>query len=76
MKRATNILERTTKKVGEYYETAGLKWKSDNIKFPLSYDNALKRLKTIENKIKKYPTFIRNIPRKLMTTLKKDTYKD
>lgn len=68
---ATDILERTTKKVGEYYETAGLQWKSDNIKFPLSYDNALKRLKTIENKMEKDPNFHKKYTEKIDDYLEK-----
>jgi hypothetical protein len=57
-KRAIAIFENTIRKVDNPYET-GLLWKSDNFKCPPSYDNALKRLKTIEKKMEKDTNKIR-----------------
>jgi hypothetical protein len=63
--RAMSILEKTTRKVGERYES-GLLWKSDDFKFPPSYENALKRLKHIERKMAKDPTFKEEYTKKIV----------
>ncbi|XP_054277733.1 uncharacterized protein LOC128996429 [Macrosteles quadrilineatus] len=53
---ALKILEDTTKKVGDRYES-GLLWKSEDFKYPPSYENALKRLKGIERKMARDENF-------------------
>ncbi|XP_054290773.1 uncharacterized protein LOC129005790 [Macrosteles quadrilineatus] len=54
--KALKILEDTTKKVGDRYES-GLLWKSEDFKYPPSYENALKRLKGIERKMARDENF-------------------
>ncbi|XP_044317429.1 uncharacterized protein LOC123038042 [Drosophila rhopaloa] len=50
--RALGILNGTTKRVGQRYQT-GLLWKDDEVRLPNSYDMALKRLVNIERKMKR-----------------------
>ncbi|XP_058828874.1 uncharacterized protein LOC131688562 [Topomyia yanbarensis] len=58
--RARSILERTTKRVGNRFET-GLLWKMDDVHFPDSYPMALKRTKQLERKLEKSPELYQNI---------------
>ena len=53
-KRARQILESTTRRVTEGFET-GLLWRRDDVSFPNSYAMAFSRLKSIERKIQKSP---------------------
>ncbi|XP_053686195.1 uncharacterized protein LOC128735731 [Sabethes cyaneus] len=53
-KRAREILQSTTKRVGKRYET-GLLWKWDNIEFPNSYGMAYRRLRSLERRLSKEP---------------------
>ncbi|KAH8276141.1 hypothetical protein KR026_001701 [Drosophila bipectinata] len=50
--RALSTLEKTTKRVGQRYET-GLLWKDDEVRLPESYSMALRRLVNIERKMKR-----------------------
>ncbi|XP_054272891.1 uncharacterized protein LOC128993157 [Macrosteles quadrilineatus] len=50
--RGVSILEDTIKKTGDHYEV-GLLWKNDEFNFPPSYDNALRRLNTLEKKMER-----------------------
>ncbi|XP_070067060.1 uncharacterized protein [Drosophila virilis] len=54
--RAQRILEDTTVKIGERYQT-GLLWNRDNVELPRSYDMAYKRLVNIERKMKRNDQF-------------------
>ncbi|XP_070066031.1 uncharacterized protein [Drosophila virilis] len=54
--RAQRLLEDTTIKIGEPYQT-GLLWNRDNVEFPRSYDMAYKRLVNIERKMKRNDQF-------------------
>ncbi|XP_062538860.1 uncharacterized protein LOC134207155 [Armigeres subalbatus] len=56
-KRARKILERTTKRIGNRYET-GLVWKTDDPRFPDSYPVALRRMR-----LDKCPKLIESISR-------------
>ncbi|XP_055622190.1 uncharacterized protein LOC129765786 [Toxorhynchites rutilus septentrionalis] len=58
--RAREILERTTKRIGDRFET-GLIWKHDNPTFPDSYFMAFKRMKALENRLSKNPELQQNI---------------
>ncbi|XP_055638295.1 uncharacterized protein LOC129776590 isoform X2 [Toxorhynchites rutilus septentrionalis] len=51
-KRARILLETTTQRVGQRFET-GLLWKSDVIEFPDNYSMALRRLQSLERKLQK-----------------------
>ncbi|XP_055633239.1 uncharacterized protein LOC129773625 [Toxorhynchites rutilus septentrionalis] len=51
-KRAKWMLEQTTKRVGNRYET-GLLWKRDDVKLPDNYDMALRRLECLERRMQK-----------------------
>ncbi|XP_062556867.1 uncharacterized protein LOC134221695 [Armigeres subalbatus] len=53
-KRAREILERTTVRVGDRFET-GLLWKSDDRMFPDSLPMARRRLKQLEQRLEKSP---------------------
>ncbi|XP_043069090.1 uncharacterized protein [Drosophila bipectinata] len=50
--RALSTLEKTTKRVGQRYET-GLLWKDDEVRLPESYSMDLRRLVNIERKMKR-----------------------
>ena len=52
--RAMSILERTTKKLPDRYET-GMLWKEDGVKFPDNKGMALKRLEATERSLKRNP---------------------
>ncbi|XP_070067136.1 uncharacterized protein [Drosophila virilis] len=53
---AQRILEDSTVKLGERYQT-GLLWNRDNVELPRSYDMAYKRLIKIERKMKRTDQF-------------------
>ena len=54
--RAQRILDATTKRVGDRWET-GLLWLYEYLHFPDSYSMALSRLKNIEKQMRKDPSF-------------------
>lgn len=62
--RARSIMERTTKRIGDRYET-GLLWKRDEVHLPDSYPMALKRLKQLEKKLEKSPELYQNVRRQI-----------
>ncbi|XP_062702166.1 uncharacterized protein LOC134285450 [Aedes albopictus] len=51
-KRAQQILQETTVRIGERYET-GLLWKHDEVEFPDSYGMAMRRLECLERRMSK-----------------------
>ncbi|XP_049286349.1 uncharacterized protein LOC125765367 [Anopheles funestus] len=53
-KRAKDILERTTRRVGNRFET-GLLWREDNRSFPDSYPTAEKRMQQLARRLKRNP---------------------
>ncbi|XP_062703633.1 uncharacterized protein LOC134286082 [Aedes albopictus] len=53
-RRARDILERTTKRIGDRFET-GLLWRADDIVFPNSFPMALRRLEHLERRLEKTP---------------------
>lgn len=59
-KRAREILERTTKRVGDRFET-GLLWKTEDPRFPDSYPMALRRMKQLEKRLEKNPVLHQNV---------------
>ncbi|XP_065084732.1 uncharacterized protein LOC135706971 [Ochlerotatus camptorhynchus] len=63
-KRCARILETTTKRVGERFES-GLLWKYDNFEFPDSYPMAVKRLQCLESRMAKDPSLKQNILRQI-----------
>ncbi|XP_036320424.1 uncharacterized protein LOC118734934, partial [Rhagoletis pomonella] len=54
--RSRKVLEETTRYLGDRYEV-GLLWHEDNIQLPPSYDMALRRLISVENKMAKDDTY-------------------
>ena len=67
---ALKIMEKTTKFVGDRYET-GLLWRAEHIKLPNSYEMAEKRLISLENKFKKNPEFATQYCNKMDDLFKK-----
>lgn len=59
-RRARSILESTTKRIGQRFET-GLLWKNDSIVFPESYKMALRRLQCLERRLVREPALYENI---------------
>ncbi|XP_065079785.1 uncharacterized protein LOC135702687 [Ochlerotatus camptorhynchus] len=53
-RRAREILEKTTRRVGSRFET-GLLWKEDDVRFPESLDMAMKRLRCLEARMDRNP---------------------
>ncbi|XP_058816669.1 uncharacterized protein LOC131679942 [Topomyia yanbarensis] len=58
--RAREVLEKTTIRVGDRFET-GLIWKEDYTTFPDSYPMAMKRLQALERRLAKNPELQRNV---------------
>ncbi|XP_058827483.1 uncharacterized protein LOC131687421 [Topomyia yanbarensis] len=58
--RAREILEQTTRRIGNRFET-GLIWKSDDFEFPDSWGMAVRRLKGLEVKLTKDPELRENV---------------
>lgn len=54
--RSLEIMARTTKKIGNRYET-GLLWKFDDVELPESKKMAERRLRCLEQKMDKNPEF-------------------
>ncbi|XP_062539013.1 uncharacterized protein LOC134207307 [Armigeres subalbatus] len=63
-RRAREILERTTRRVGDRFET-GLLWKNEDPRFPDSFPMALRRMKQLENKLGKNPVLHENVCRQI-----------
>ncbi|XP_062556738.1 uncharacterized protein LOC134221563 [Armigeres subalbatus] len=64
-KRAREILERTTRRIGDSFET-GLLWKNDNPSFPDSYPMAVRRLKQLEKKLERNQELQRNVSEQIL----------
>ncbi|XP_055589070.1 uncharacterized protein LOC129741371 [Uranotaenia lowii] len=62
--RATKIMQETTKRVGDRYES-GLLWKYDFVEFPDSYPMCLRRLQCLERRMGKEPAMRDNIVRQI-----------
>ncbi|XP_062703659.1 uncharacterized protein LOC134286105 [Aedes albopictus] len=58
--RALSIMRTTTKRIGNRFET-GLLWKTDHVKFPNSYEMAVRRLLHLERKLEKDPELYENV---------------
>ncbi|XP_055623158.1 uncharacterized protein LOC129766604 [Toxorhynchites rutilus septentrionalis] len=63
--RALGILQCTTKRLGNRFET-GLLWKNDEFSFPDSYPNAVKRLKQLEQKLERNPAISENVHKQIV----------
>ncbi|XP_053686345.1 uncharacterized protein LOC128735887 [Sabethes cyaneus] len=63
-KRAQELLENTTKRVGEHFET-GLLWKEDEIELPDSYSMALRRYHCLQQRMERNPALGENIRRQI-----------
>lgn len=64
VQRANRILEATTKRVGQRFET-GLLWKSDQFEFPDSYPMAVRRLQCLEGRMEKDPIIGESVRRQM-----------
>ena len=63
-KRARNILESTTKRVSNKFET-GLLWRHDNVKFPNSFPMAKRRMECFERRMDKDPELKASVQRQI-----------
>ncbi|KXJ71211.1 hypothetical protein RP20_CCG021176 [Aedes albopictus] len=63
--RALSIMRRTTKRIGNQFET-GLLWKTDHVKFPDSYEMAVRRLLHLERKLEKDPELYENVRKQVV----------
>ncbi|XP_052567268.1 uncharacterized protein LOC120425751 [Culex pipiens pallens] len=63
-KRAREIMEQTTRRVGDRFET-GLLWKSEDPRFPNSLPMAMGRMKNLERKLEKNPDLRENVCRQI-----------
>ncbi|XP_062557815.1 uncharacterized protein LOC134222672 [Armigeres subalbatus] len=63
-KRAREILEATTQRVGHRFET-GLLWRSDVRKFPDSYSMAMQRMHALDRKLERNPVLKENVCRQI-----------
>ncbi|XP_038106443.1 uncharacterized protein LOC119766116 [Culex quinquefasciatus] len=63
-KRARNILEATTKRVSNRFET-GLLWRHDDVKFPNSFPMAMRRLECFERRLAKDPELKSSVERQI-----------
>ncbi|XP_038116910.1 uncharacterized protein LOC119769083 [Culex quinquefasciatus] len=62
--RARKIMEETTRRVGDRFET-GLLWKTDGVKFPNSYPMAVKRMKQLEKKLERSQELYDNVKKQI-----------
>ncbi|XP_062714353.1 uncharacterized protein LOC134291085 [Aedes albopictus] len=69
-RRARRMLEMTTRRVGDRFET-GLLWKTDEIKFPDSRAMALQRMKCLETKLAKDPELKANVQQQIQQYVQK-----
>ncbi|XP_062714110.1 uncharacterized protein LOC134290901 [Aedes albopictus] len=63
-KRAQELLQQTTVRVGDRFET-GLLWREEEIEFPESYGAAVRRLECLERRMKKNPSLKDNLERQI-----------
>ncbi|XP_055523080.1 uncharacterized protein LOC129717248 [Wyeomyia smithii] len=69
-KRAREILETTTRRVGDRFET-GLLWRKDERWFPDSYPMAVRRMRALERKLEKDPALKQNVCQQIVDYQKK-----
>ncbi|XP_072933738.1 uncharacterized protein [Epargyreus clarus] len=69
-KRASDIFEATVRRKDGHFEV-GLPWKTDNPTLPDSYEQAYKRLRTLEKKMENEPTFKKEYSAQVANLLKK-----
>ncbi|XP_072940691.1 uncharacterized protein [Epargyreus clarus] len=69
-KRASDIFEATARRKDGHFEV-GLPWKTDNPTLPDSYEQAYKRLRTLEKKMENEPTFKKEYSAQVANLLKK-----
>ncbi|XP_055615090.1 uncharacterized protein LOC129761395 [Toxorhynchites rutilus septentrionalis] len=67
-KRARSILERTTRRVSNQFET-GLMWRYDQFKFPNSFGMAKRRLECFERRMKADPELRESVQRQIIEYL-------
>ncbi|XP_055645430.1 uncharacterized protein LOC129781951 [Toxorhynchites rutilus septentrionalis] len=63
-RRARELLEATTIKIGDRFET-GLLWRTDDVKLPDSYPMAIKRLQGLERRLLKNPEMYDKVKQKI-----------
>ncbi|XP_062703686.1 uncharacterized protein LOC134286128 [Aedes albopictus] len=63
-RRARMLLEQTTKRVGDRFET-GLLWRNDEPQLPDNFQMALKRMKSLERKLSKNPELALNVEKQI-----------
>ncbi|XP_062702323.1 uncharacterized protein LOC115254316 [Aedes albopictus] len=63
-RRARIMLEQTTQRIGDHFET-GLLWKNDDPQLPDNYQMAVKRLKSLERKLGKNPELALNVEKQI-----------
>jgi hypothetical protein len=68
--RAQLLITSTIKNIGKKYEI-GLLWRNDDVKLPLSYNMALKRLEGVEHKMKREPELAKWYSDKIVEYLEK-----
>ncbi|XP_055605754.1 uncharacterized protein LOC129753928 [Uranotaenia lowii] len=69
--RARQILEKTTIRVGDRFET-GLLWNTDDPKFPDNYHMAARRAKQLEHRLLKTPELFENVCQQIKDYQEKD----
>lgn len=69
-KRALGILAATTRRVGRHFET-GLLWRSDDVVLPNNFDMALRRLGSVEAKMRRDPEYAKLYIREIQAYLDK-----
>ncbi|XP_058827095.1 uncharacterized protein LOC131687069 [Topomyia yanbarensis] len=70
-KRARDILQKTTVRVGDRFET-GLLWKNDVPDFPDSYPMAVRRLKALERRLSRNPELQQNVFQQIVEYQRKE----
>lgn len=60
--RSKELIEKTFKKENGKYDV-GLLWKTENVRFPDSYNHALRRLESLEKQIKRDTSLQENVRR-------------
>ncbi|XP_062703041.1 uncharacterized protein LOC134285727 [Aedes albopictus] len=70
-KRSRRILEETTKRILNRFET-GLLWRHDHVEFPNSFPMAMRRLQCFERRMQKDPELHASVQRQISEYLKND----
>lgn len=68
--RAIQIQEKTTKKLNNRYET-GLLWRYDDVRFPDSFNMALRRMSCLESRMRKNPILAANLKNQIKDYISK-----